>query len=431
MPSDTLTLILSAVSAALLLVLIAMLVLFVKRSRADSGRIEDIEDKVSEFSRRIDNEFERSRRELNAKQDSVRGEITSRLERREAESAERFAKLEGEVKDSLAQIRIGNLEQSEKQGRALAEAVEKMRESNEKKLEQMRLTVDEKLTDTLSARLDSSFNTVSERLESVNKSLGEMKELSTGVTANVTALNRVLTNVKARGTWAEVQLGSILDQTIPGMYETNFVCVPGSSDRVEFAVRLPSNDGSVTYLPIDSKFPMEDYIKVCDAADRADSEALAAARKALEMRVINEAKTVTKYINEPVTTPYAIMYLATEGLYAEIVSSRNAVAEKIQSRLNIMIAGPSTVTALLNSLSYGYRAAAINEKAAEVRGLLAAAKQQYEKFGDVLRKARKKIDEAGSALDEADKRNDIIRKKLGKIESADPSESDALLGIDN
>ncbi len=431
MPSDTLTLILSAVSAALLLVLIAMLVLFVKRSRADSGRIEDIEDKVSEFSRRIDNEFERSRRELNAKQDSVRGEITSRLERREAESAERFAKLEGEVKDSLAQIRIGNLEQSEKQGRALAEAVEKMRESNEKKLEQMRLTVDEKLTDTLSARLDSSFNTVSERLESVNKSLGEMKELSTGVTANVTALNRVLTNVKARGTWAEVQLGSILDQTIPGMYETNFVCVPGSADRVEFAVRLPSSDGSVTYLPIDSKFPMEDYIKVCDAADRADSEALAAARKALEMRVINEAKTVTKYINEPVTTPYAIMYLATEGLYAEIISSRNAVAEKIQSRLNIMIAGPSTVTALLNSLSYGYRAAAINEKAAEVRGLLAAAKQQYEKFGDVLRKARKKIDEAGSALDEADKRNDIIRKKLGKIESADPSESDALLGIDN
>lgn len=430
MPSDTLTLILSAVSAALLLVLIAMLVLFVKRSRADSGRIEDIEDKVSEFSRRIDNEFERSRRELNAKQDSVRGEITSRLERREAESAERFAKLEGEVKDSLAQIRIGNLEQSEKQGRALAEAVEKMRESNEKKLEQMRLTVDEKLTDTLSARLDSSFNTVSERLESVNKSLGEMKELSTGVTANVTALNRVLTNVKARGTWAEVQLGSILDQTIPGMYETNFVCVPGSADRVEFAIRLPSNDGSVTYLPIDSKFPMEDYIKVCDAADRADSEALAAARKALEMRVINEAKTVTKYINEPVTTPYAIMYLATEGLYAEIVSSRNAVAEKIQSRLNIMIAGPSTVTALLNSLSYGYRAAAINEKAAEVRGLLAAAKQQYEKFGDVLRKARKKIDEAGSALDEADKRNDIIRKKLGKIESADPSESDALLGIE-
>ena len=430
MPSDTLTLILSAVSAALLLVLIAMLVLFVKRSRADSGRIEDIEDKVSEFSRRIDNEFERSRRELNAKQDSVRGEITSRLERREAESAERFAKLEGEVKDSLAQIRIGNLEQSEKQGRALAEAVEKMRESNEKKLEQMRLTVDEKLTDTLSARLDSSFNTVSERLESVNKSLGEMKELSTGVTANVTALNRVLTNVKARGTWAEVQLGSILDQTIPGMYETNFVCVPGSADRVEFAVRLPSSDGSVTYLPIDSKFPMEDYIKVCDAADRADSEALAAARKALEMRVINEAKTVTKYINEPVTTPYAIMYLATEGLYAEIVSSRNAVAEKIQSRLNIMIAGPSTVTALLNSLSYGYRAAAINEKAAEVRGLLAAAKQQYEKFGDVLRKARKKIDEAGSALDEADKRNDIIRKKLGKIESADPSESDALLGIE-
>jgi DNA recombination protein RmuC len=421
--------ILSAVTIILLIILLVILLATRKKSGADSARIEDIEDKVNDFSTRIDTEFERSRREFTAGQNAVRTELGSRLEKQNTENTERITKLEGEIKNTLNEIKVENLEQTVKQGKALSDAVEKMRESNEKKLEQMRMTVDEKLTATLSTRLDSSFKTVSERLESVNKSLGEMKELSTGVTANVTALNRVLTNVKARGTWAEVQLGGILDQTIPGMYETNFVCVPGTQDRVEFAVRLPSNDGRVTYLPIDSKFPMEDYIKVCDAADAADAEALKAARKALETRVLGEARDISKYINEPLTTPYAIMYLATEGLYAEIASSKNGIAERVRADYNIMIAGPSTVTALLSSLSYGYRAVAINEKANEVRQLLAAAKQQYEKFGDVLQKARKKIDEAGSALDEADKRNNIIRKKLGKVESIDESEAGDLLGI--
>ena len=421
--------ILSAVTIILLIILLVILLATRKKSGADSARIEDIEDKVNDFSTRIDTEFERSRREFTAGQNAVRTELGSRLEKQNTENTERITKLEGEIKNTLNEIKVENLEQTVKQGKALSDAVEKMRESNEKKLEQMRMTVDEKLTATLSTRLDSSFKTVSERLESVNKSLGEMKELSTGVTANVTALNRVLTNVKARGTWAEVQLGGILDQTIPGMYETNFVCVPGTQDRVEFAVRLPSNDGRVTYLPIDSKFPMEDYIKVCDAADAADADGLKLARKALETRVLGEAKDISKYINEPLTTPYAIMYLATEGLYAEIASSRSGIAERVRADYNIMIAGPSTITALLSSLSYGYRAVAINEKANEVRQLLAAAKQQYEKFGDVLQKARKKIDEAGSALDEADKRNNIIRKKLGKVESIDESEAGDLLGI--
>ena len=305
------------------------------------------------------------------------------------------------------------------------------RESNEKKLEQMRVTVDEKLTSTLSQRLDSSFKTVSDRLESVYKSLGEMKELSNGVTANVTTLNRVLTNVKARGTWAEIQLGSILDQTIPGMYETNFTCVPNSKEKVEFAVRIPSSDGEqTTYLPIDSKFPMEDYVRLCTAADSADAEALAAARKALESRVVNEARTISKYINVPLTTPFAIMYLATEGLYAEIASSRSGVPEKLRSEFNVMIAGPSTITALLNSLSLGFRAVAINEKANEVRLLLAAARVQYDKFGVVLRKARQKIDEAGKSLDEADKRNEIIRKKLGKAGELDGSSAADILGLE-
>ena len=409
------------ITVGLLTVIIIMLAVIIVRlngsnNTAAENKIDSVSEKVTGLSQTLGSEFERSRRETASNLHNMRIETSARL---------------SEMGEKVENIRINNLEQSQKQNAALTEAVDRMRESNEKKLEQMRLTVDEKLNETLSKRLDSSFKTVSDRLENVYKSLGEMKELSNGVTANVTTLNRVLTNVKARGTWAEVQLGAILDQTIPGMYETNFACVPDSKDRVEFAVRIPSSDGEkTTYLPIDSKFPMEDYIRLCDAADSADPEALAAARKALEARVLSEAKTITKYINVPLTTPFAIMYLATEGLYAEITSSRSGIAEKIQSEFNVMIAGPSTVTALLNSLSLGFRAVAINEKANEVRLLLAAAKVQYDKFGVVLHKARQKIDEAGKSLDEADKRNETIRRKLKNIEEIDGVKAEEILNLE-
>ena len=362
--------------AMLAAVIVLLIVLLARQGKGNSSGIEQkidgLGEKTAELSHSLGSEFERSRREMQAGQQYMRAEtaeklseMSGKIEKLRLDNAEQAGKGEKVLIESLNAIRLNNIEQNEKQSRAVTEAVERMRESNEKKLEQMRLTVDEKLTSTLSQRLDSSFKTVSDRLENVYKSLGEMKELSNGVTANVTTLNRVLTNVKARGTWAEVQLGAILDQTIPGMYETNFVCVPGSKDKVEFAVRIPSGeqDGRVTYLPIDSKFPMEDYVRLCDAADSADAEALAAARKALEARVLGEAKMITKYINVPLTTPFAIMYLATEGLYAEIASSRSGISEKIRSEYNIMIAGPTTVTALLNSLSLGFRAVAINEKA--------------------------------------------------------------------
>ncbi len=405
---------------ALLVAVIVLLVVLLIRQGKDknsdiSHKIDTVSEKTTELSRSLGAEFERNRRENTESQHNMRLETSAKL---------------SEMNEKIENIRINNLEQSAKQSKALTEAVDRMRESNEKKLEEMRVTVDEKLTSTLTHRLDSSFKTVSDRLENVYKSLGEMKELSNGVTANVTALNKVLTNVKARGTWAEVQLGAILDQTIPGMYETNFVCVEGSKDRVEFAVHIPSNEGKLTYLPIDSKFPMEDYIRLCDAADAADPEALAAARKALEARILGEAKTITKYINVPTTTPFAIMYLATEGLYAEIASSRSGIAEKIQSEYNVMIAGPTTITALLNSLSLGFRAVAINEKANEVRILLAAAKVQYDKFGVVLQKARQKIDEAGKSLDEAGKRNEIIRKKLRSVEEIDGVKAEEILSLE-
>lgn len=423
------------IAAMLAVAIVLLIVLLIKQGKAGSGKAEE---KIDNLASTLGAEFERSRRESSEAQRDMRaetakslGEMSEKLEKLRLENTGWQGRIEKSLAESLSAMQLNNIEQNEKQSRALTEAVDKMRESNEKKLEQMRVTVDEKLTSTLSQRLDSSFKTVSDRLESVYKSLGEMKELSNGVTANVTTLNRVLTNVKARGTWAEIQLGSILDQTIPGMYETNFTCVPNSKEKVEFAVRIPSSDGEqTTYLPIDSKFPMEDYVRLCTAADSADAEALAAARKALESRVVNEARTISKYINVPLTTPFAIMYLATEGLYAEIASSRSGVPEKLRSEFNVMIAGPSTIAALLNSLSLGFRAVAINEKANEVRLLLAAARVQYDKFGVVLRKARQKIDEAGKSLDEADKRNEIIRKKLGKAGELDGSSAADILGLE-
>ena len=317
--------------------------------------------------------------------------------------------------------------QSDSQTRRLGAFMAEMQKSNEQKLDQMRQTVDEKLTGTLNTRLNASFQTVSQQLESVYKSLGEMQKLSSGVTESVNGLNRVLTNVKSRGTWAEVQLGNILDQTVPGMYDTNVATNPKYNGRVEFAVRIPAADGSGhAWLPIDSKFPMEDYARLTAAAQAGDRQGMESAQKALEQRVRDEAKLVRQYISAPETTPFAVLYLATEGLYAQILGSRSGLAEKLQQQ-GILLAGPTTVTALLNALAMGFRTLAINRKATEVWQVLGAAKMQYEKFGDLLQKARKKVDEAGKVLDEADHRNHIIQKPLRRVETLDdPTAAEAV-----
>lgn len=316
---------------------------------------------------------------------------------------------------------------TQKQMQMTADSLEKMQLGNEKKLEQMRKTVDEKLDETLTQRLNASFETVSKQLTNVYKSLGEMKELSTGVTSSVSSLNRVLTNVKARGTWAEVQLGNILDQTIPGLYETNVQANPNYNGRVEFAISIPNGDDNTKcYLPIDSKFPMEDYARLATASETGDSEQMTAAKKALEARIKDEAKLIKQYVCPPHTTPFAIMYLATEGLYAEVVSSKTGLAEKLQAQ-GIMIAGPSTVTALLNSLSMGFKTIAINEKANEVWKVLGAAKTQYEKFGVLLAKAHKKIEEAGNTISDAEKRNELIQRNLKSVESLETAEAEKML----
>ncbi|MBR6391899.1 MAG: DNA recombination protein RmuC [Eubacterium sp.] len=318
------------------------------------------------------------------------------------------------------------LQQTEQVGKAITA----MQESNEKKLEEMRKTVDEKLTDTLNKRINASFETVSKQLENVYKSLGDMQRLSGDVTKSVQGLNSVLTNVKSRGTWAEVQLGNILDQIIPGMYETNVRTYPKCEGQVEFAVKIPnSDDDSITWLPIDSKFPMEDYIRITNAAENGDSALLESARKSLETRIKAEAKAITKYISVPETTPFAIMYLATEGLYAEVMQNKNGLAENLQSQ-GIMVAGPSTITALLNSLSMGFKSIAINKKASEVYDVLGAAKAQYDKFGDLLETARRRIESAGNAISDAENKNNFIQRKLKTVESLDIENSNEILGIE-
>ena len=403
---QTFEIILSVISGLSLICALGALI-FSKRAAKQSSS-EDfavLNSKISDLTKSTSDEFQRNRIETHQSLENM----SAKLEAMTKLSYENREKMNETIAQSLNMIRDKSIEQN-----------------------QMRMTVDEKLTSTLTTRLDSSFKTVSEQLEKLYKSLGEMKELSNGVTSNVTTLNRVLTNVKARGTWAEVQLKGILDQTIPTMYEENVATGEKATERVEFAVKIPSSEKGAepTLLPIDSKFPMEDYIRLCDAADNADATALAAARKALEDRILGEAKEIRKYINVPKTTPYAIMYLATEGLYAEIASSRSGLPEKLQNEYNIMIAGPITITALLNSLSMGFKTVAINEKANEVRKLLAACKTQYDIFGTVLQKAKKKIDDAGRSLDDAQHRNSIIQKKLRGVEDIERSEAENILSID-
>lgn len=409
------------------------IIIFMLWSKVKSiGDNSSAEQKIDSMQRNIGDEFSRIRTENFNSNKAFREEVGRSLEAMGNKvEAQNRANVENREKitEMLISIRDKNSENADRQNKVLESAIGKMQESNEKKLEEMRVTVDEKLTSTLTTRLDSSFKTVSEQLEKLYKSLGEMQTLSTGVTENVTALNRVLTNVKARGTWAEVQLQGILDQTIPNMYETNVATVPGSQERVEFAIRIPSSEKGERdiLLPLDSKFPMEDYVRLTTAADSADAEAVKEARKALETRVLKEAKDVSKYIHVPNTTPFAIMYLATEGLYAEISSSRTGLPERIQREYNVMIAGPSTITALLNSLSMGFKTVAINEKANEVRELLSAIKTQYDKFDALLDKAHKKIAEAGKTIDDAKSRNNIIQKKLRTVEALDTQSAEKLL----
>jgi len=301
-----------------------------------------------------------------------------------------------------------------------------IQQDNAAKLEQMRATVDEKLQTTLEARLGQSFKLVSDRLEAVQRGLGEMQNLATGVGD----LKRVLSNVKRRGILGEVQLGSLLEDLLTvEQYAGNVATVPGSNERVEYAIRMPGqDDGENVYLPIDSKFPVEDYQRLLEAQDAADVEAAAAAGRALEVRMREEAKRIrAKYVAPPHTTDFAVLFLPTEGLYAEVLR-RPGLFESLQREQRVMVAGPTTLSALLNSLQMGFRTLAIAKRSSEVWKLLGAVKSEFGKFGLVLEKAERQLNTVSKSIGEASKKTRTIERRLRGVESLSGESAQELLG---
>ena len=314
--------------------------------------------------------------------------------------------------------RLAGLQQTLEQRLASLQA------DNERQLEQMRATVDEKLQATLEARLGESFRQVAERLEQVHRGLGEMQTLAQGVGD----LKRVLGNVKTRGLLGEVQLGALLEQVFTvEQYATNVVTVPGSRDRVEFAIRLPGRGAAghdaPVWLPIDAKFPREDYERLLDAQDRADKPAAEQAARALELRVRDEARTIaSKYLAPPHTTDFAVLFLPTEGLYAELLR-RPGLNERLQREHRITLAGPTTLLAMLNSLQMGFRTLALEQRSAEVWKILGAVKGEFARFGEALEKTRRKLHEASQSIESAEVRTRAMARQLRDVELPDVSSS--------
>lgn len=328
--------------------------------------------------------------------------------------------LDSFARQLLALTRL-NEEKSEAIRNVIDTQLMSIRDENNKKLEQMRETVDEKLHITLEKRVGESFRQVSDRLEQVYKGLGEMRQLATGVGD----LKRVLTNVRARGTWGEVRLGAILEQILtPDQYDTNVATLKNSRERVEFALRLPGQreePDQVVWLPIDAKFPQEDYQHLLDAQERADKESADRYLKQLALRIKTEAKSIKeKYVAPPQTTDFAIMFLPVEGLYAEVLRIPG-LCDALQREYRVVVTGPTTLSALLNSLQIGFRTLAIEKRSSEVWELLGALKTEFNRFGHALAKTKKKLQEAGNTIDQAEVRSRAISRKLSKVEELSQS----------
>ena len=329
------------------------------------------------------------------------------------EMSEHQAKDLGTFSDQLAKLSALNEQKLEGVRAAVEARLTELRKSNEAELEKMRATVDEQLHTALEKRLGEAFTTVSNRLEQVHRGLGEVQAL----TSDVTDLKKVLSNVKVRGTWAEVQLGSLLEQVLAKeQYGVNVAVRKGSNERVEFAVKLPGAEDGCVWLPIDSKFPVEDYRRIVEASESGDKQKTEEARKALRRRVLEEAKDIkTKYIAPPQTTDFGIIYLSTEGLYAEVLNM-DGLCEELSRVWRVVPAGPATICALLNSLQMGFRTLAIQKRSSEVTELLGKVRTEFEKFAEVLDKARKKIDDAGKELDRTNSCTKRINRALNNVQ---------------
>ncbi len=468
----------SALVVLLVGILVAVVLLYRRESANNPGA--DIVRSVNQSAEQLNQQFQKANADMAARVEQVRGDLrtdlTDRIQsglqqlretvdrqlstgrdeqaRRLAEGVatleKKFEALKsdtGEKLDSMSQKQSVSLRESreelsqsfgklsegnEKKLTEVREAVEKkldqIQKDNSAKLEEMRKTVDEKLESTLEKRLADSFKQVSERLEQVHKGLGEMQALAIGVGD----LKKVLTNVKSRGTWGEVQLGNLLAQLLtPEQYATNVATIPGSSERVEFAVKLPGKENQndeVVWLPIDAKFPKEDYERLVDAAEKSDPILVEEAAKQLEIRIKAEAKTIRdKYIGPPHTTDFAVLFLPTEGLYAEVIR-RPGLVDFLQRDCRVTVAGPTVLAALLNSLQMGFRTLAIEKRSSEVWKVLGAVKTEFDKFGTIFDKVKKKLQEASNVVEDASRKTRTIGRKLRDVDQLTATETDRLLG---
>ena len=382
-------------------------------SQAQEARLRLFAEQLAAMGQSITGEQANSRQALLDDTRRAREE-SGQVQKRFAEAlSQRLAELTARNEQGIAQMRT-----------TLEQQLRALQADNAQRLEQMRQTVDEKLHATLETRLTESFGNVAAMLSQVHQGLGDMNKLA----SDVGGLQRVLTNVKSRGIFGEVQLAGLLEQVFtPEQYAANVATVPGSSERVEFAVRFPgSSADAVVWLPIDAKFPREDYERLLDAQERADADAARAAGDALERRVREEAKRIAgKYVAAPHTTEFAVLFLPTEGLYAEVLR-RPGLFESVQRELRITLAGPTTLLALLTSLQVGFRTVAIEQRSAEVWRILAAAKTEFGKFGDVLDNVKNKLEQASKQIDQTGVRTRAIERRLRDVQTL-PSEQQELL----
>lgn len=412
------------------LVLLALLLIQYSKGRAQNvsaERIEDLQDELVRIGEQVQTTA-RTTAEYNAQ---LRSEVNTALRdglseqsRQQRETSiivsEQMLSASRNQTDSLLKLQ-------DSVTRTLTESMDRLQSSNEEKLDQIRGVVDEKLDKTLNERLDTNFKMVGDQLGLLYKSLGELQALSSGVSD----LNRTLANVKTRGVWGEVQLGRILEQTMTkSQYAVNVVTKPNSDDRVEYAVLFPAQDGSgeQVYLPIDAKFPSDIYNRIIEAGESGDAKVMAAVTQELKVRILDEARTIRdKYLSPPHTTNYGIMFLPTEGLYAEVLRI-DGLTEKCQ-QIGVIVAGPTTITAILNSLQAGFRNVALSKKSFEVMKLLEAVKTQFAKLDDEVERTQKKLSDATKSTDRLRHRTELIQRRMRNVTELDAAEARKLLDL--
>jgi DNA recombination protein RmuC len=428
-----------ALAVGMLVVMLFQVILFWQgRDGAASGALAELRESMDKglarLERELREELARGRRddaELAFRDREERAQSATLLSQAVTTQFGQFGALQAERLEAFARelnrFSLGLDERFERLKLSVEGRLVAIQADNASKLEEMRRTVDEKLHATLEQRLGESFKLVSERLEQVHRGLGEMQTLAAGVGD----LKRVLTNVKTRGTWGEVQLSALLEQLLTAeQFAANVATRPGSNERVDFAIRLPGkDDGAVVWLPIDAKYPIEDYQRLLDAQERGDPAAVEEAARAIEMRLKNEARSIRdKYVAPPHTTDFALLYLPIEGLYAEALR-RPALAETLQRDFRISLAGPTTLAALLNSLQMGFRTLAIEQRSAEVWAVLGAVKTEFGKFGEALAHTRKKLDEASNSIGKAETRTRQLSRRLKEVEALPVGMAEQLIGV--